>query len=193
MLKQQLTALACVIGIIALGACSYGSPAAAPPPPVSIAPTIDLLHLHSIRIAATNASSPPHLLPNELALAFANAWRAKHTGVAVHDDTEVNSRDALFAISVVSERLASRPPSGKVLYYSSPTIVSLTATLTSQTGDILWHENAYQNLTYCPMPSTEVPDAPADPWQDPGFRACVTNSVALQLADRLFHSLGVPR
>ncbi len=209
MLKQQLTTLASVIGIVALGACSFGTPAPSRPTRATIAPTIDLSHMSGIRVAATNSSSSQHLKPDAVANAFVAAWRAQHPGVEIHAYGQTNPREATLDITVVSEHAAKLATPSAPADKSLPAGVSLTATLINTNGDILWHENAYQYRASCPAPSSQVPapqpsppldaqpdpqlDAQPDPWTDPGFQACVAHSVAAQLADRLLHALKEPR
>ena len=202
MLEKKLTALGCVAAIVALGACAVGSSSPPPPPaPVKIAPTLDIWRVRSIRVAATNASSQPHLIPDEVALAFAIGWRAKHTGVWVHVGEETTPRESPLDVTVVSEDAAPSLSPDSPARRRLPVVVALTATLSSPNGNVIWHESAYQYSTSCPAPSHEAVEASSDsradprtdPWADPGFRVCVTNGVTLQLVDRLLHALQEPR
>lgn len=183
MLRKKLLTLACVLGILACGAC-FGpiySPPAPPPPPLRT----DVHGIHTIRVTVSSPSESHPLDPATLAEAVVDKvnWQAGVTGIHAHVQEEAGNEDALMEVKVISESVHSSESPSPAGTRKWTFDFKLSATLTRQDGEVVWRETNrdYSFFDYL------ATDNPADLWDNPPVRIHVTSVLSLRLVQHMLY------
>jgi hypothetical protein len=185
MLEKKLTAMGCVAGILILGACGASPPPPPRRPPPPPLPSLEAHETHSILVAVKNGSESHQLAPSDVARAMVFNWRGRYTGIKVHIQSNAGLKDALLEITILSESTSLLQPSSLKGKENLTLDVRLSATLTSQNGDVLWHQQPTQISQICPIGLGEATEA----WKDPKLRECVADKMSREIVNRMLDAL----
>ena len=135
--KEKLVTLACVLGILACGACFLPPPRPNHPPPPPPPPQPALHGIATILVDVSNQSESRHLNSSDLAVAVARDIRL--LGYSPHItalDKGAVDPDARLAVLIRNETLIRQQ--GPVRWFIS---VEALSTLTARDGRVLWSES----------------------------------------------------
>jgi hypothetical protein len=181
MLEKKLLTLACAAGILACGAC-FGPISSPPPLPP---PLLDLHGIQSIQVVVTSVSESHHLNLSDLAgrVTYFINWQTQHTGVSAYAQQQAEPGDAVLQITILSETvdLSSSPP--LTARKKLPFLIKVSATLTRQDGQVIWHETDAEYLVHYSF----KPEDSSDVWKDTFLRNYVTNQLSSRLVHRMFY------
>ena len=147
LLQKKLLTIACVIGILACGACFapvYRPPT--PPPPRPQQQHIDLRGIRMIDVAVTDASDSHHIAAAVLAeeiVKVVNAY-ARETGVRANIPAVGVKKDAELQITILSQHAMQLPQTATINQNHWTSQMRVSATLTRRDGQILWHESDWK-------------------------------------------------
>jgi hypothetical protein len=179
MIEKKLITLACVLGILACGAC-FGPIHTAPPPPP---PILDSNGIRSVNVTVVNASASRRVDPDQLGGAIANNinQRSRGNGVTAQTQRQTGKGSAVLEVIIESESATPRPPvssAGTELWTFD---FKVSATLTTDDGRLIWKEKAdYSFTNWLPQ---EDPEAA---WLEPRVRIRAPQFLATWLVMRMF-------
>lgn len=171
MLGKKLLTLACVAGIVALGAC-FLPPIPAPLPP----PRIDLHGIRHLCVTVSNKTEPQPIDPSTLA-AHTAQWIDRRVDGRILRATAscAPSDDGTLHLEMLSESATPQENSASPGPSRWCVAVTLNATLTDRSGAVVWRAANFEFVYPRPLPA---PDA-ATLWRDR------ENQIAYLLASRL--------
>ena len=144
MLRKKLLAVACVLGILAIGAC-FGPIGGNPPPPPPLRP---MEGVHTIRVTVTNASDTRHIAPSRLAqsmiIQINNRVERVAGGLHAIGSDDAGPADAAFSVTLLSETAHRVNRFVSVGQAEWKVTCKASATLTAKDGRVIWSD---ANLT----------------------------------------------
>jgi hypothetical protein len=182
MLRKKLLTIACVVGILAGGACFL--------PPIKNTPTYppaplrdELRGIKTIDLFVDDGSGSHFLVPGRvMGLIAGNAdARERQTHISCLFRATPRPKDAVLRITLLDESATPRAP---ISSQSAPLwLLQLTvdAKLTGPDGQILWQQ---QKVTYSHNESIQTND-PAEAWKDPK----VSHWLFTEFSDRLLGAM----
>jgi hypothetical protein len=182
MLEKKLLTLACVLGILACGAC-FGPIDRQPPMPPPLRPLGDV---QSIRVTVTNASEAHHLDPATLSQAIAKQINGLNrlSGPHAESSDEPGGADAVLAVTIARES-AHRPklPSDAGQWWVT---YAVAATLTTNDGRVLWRDDGIvlKNEYYL---RPEDDKKTSFNWDAPNVKGDKLYSIAYEFARRMIY------
>jgi hypothetical protein len=155
MVKEKLVTLACVLGILACGACFLPPPRPYhPPPPPPLRPSLQ--GVRTIAIAVSNQSESRRMNPADLATMMTHDIQFSDYGSRITAIGEgVADPDAHLVVAIQKETL-SQEQTGVRWIVS----IDVLSTLTARDGSVLWSDSHVYSLTR-PFPENE----PDEVWQ----------------------------
>lgn len=147
LLPKKLFTLACVIGILACGACfAPVSRAPTPPPPRPQQLLIDLHGIRMIDVAVTDASDARHIAAATLAeeiVKVINAY-ARETRVRAEIPAERVTKDAELKVTILDQHAIQLPQTATMNQNHWTSQMRVSATLIGRDGQLLWHESDWK-------------------------------------------------
>ena len=144
MLGKKLLTVACVLGILAIGAC-FGPIGGNPPPPP---PLGRVEGVHTIRVAVTNASDTQHIGPSRLArsviLQINNRFGREMGGLHAIGSDDAGPADAVYSVTLFSETSHRVNRIVSVGQAEWKVTCKASVTLTAKDGRVIWSD---ANLT----------------------------------------------
>ncbi len=144
MLGKKLLTVACVLGIVAIGAC-FGPIGGSPPPPP---PLRQVEGVHTIRVIVTNASDTRHIAPSRLAMSVIlqinNRFGREMGGLHAIGSDDTGPADAAFSVTLLTETPHRVNRIVSVGQAEWKVTCKASATLTAKDGRVIWSD---ANLT----------------------------------------------
>jgi hypothetical protein len=137
MLGKKLLTIACVLGILAFGAC-FGPDYH--PPPRPLAPGLDLSGVRSIGVMVTNNSESHHVDTSTLAKVLEEQINEQSRDIKVkaHVEKESGNGDAVLAVVILSENATQNSRPNAIGYQTWTFRVKMSVTLTARDGRVIW-------------------------------------------------------
>ncbi len=189
MLRKKLLTVACVLGILACGACFLppsGNSPSYPPPPAPLPPLRpELQGIKAIRVVVIDATATHVLDPSQVAQSVSAHLleQASHSHINLEKSDALQSGEAVLCITLQSTTaVPHNPESGKSVrawrFY-----LSYTATLTDTRGQTIWQR---KDQSYDHIYALQA-NGPANVWTAPGIQGLFPNAFGYYVVHEMLY------
>jgi len=183
MLGKKLLTLACVVGILAFGAC-FG-PGYKPPSPPSLR---TLSGVRTIHVTVSNQSPSRHLEPAPLAQAIVSEInsRTRQTGLRAVAQGESAPPDGFLAVVILDESGAVKSRTNKLDPVPWRFVIKISATLTGSERNVLWSDPGtfYTDARALPKGSE---NSPIPGWDAPRLQDDLDRSLSSKFIEKMLY------
>jgi hypothetical protein len=185
MLGKKLLTIACVVGILACGACFLppigNTPRDPPPPPLRD----ELRGIKTIDLFVDDNSDSHLVVPAQVAGRIGGKmdWLEDRTHINCAFRATPRPRDAVLRITLLKESATQRAPESSQTGPGWLLELTINATLTGPDGQILWQQ---KNVTYSDNESFQ-PNDPGEISKDQKILDWISGRFSDQLLDAMFY------
>jgi hypothetical protein len=186
MLGKKLLTIACVLGILAFGAC-FGP--VYHPPPRPLAPGLDLSGVHSIGVTVTNNSESHHVDTSTLEKVLEEQINDQSRDIKVKARVQkgTGSGDAVLAVVILSENATEDSRPNAIGYHNWTFVMKMSVTLTARDGRVIWN-GTNEDYSF----SQGFPAGSPVVWNGPRAQSSGDYFICLSLVNHVFFGKPLP-